>query len=120
LHLKLALDTLKNPIPEVPSVRASSVSTESLPVFSTERGVDKENREFVDDEQEGHADDVYEDEDEGDDEHHEKATEMQDHMQDLLKDLGMFRRKIGDDMFRRKIGDDKSRFLQPLMERINR
>lgn len=111
LHLKLALDTLKNPIPEVPSVRASSVSTESIPVFSTERGLDKENREFVDDGQEGHADDVYEDEDEGDDEHHEKATEMQDHMQDLLKDLSMFRRKIG---------DDKSRFLQPLMERINR
>ncbi|KFY30837.1 hypothetical protein V493_01606 [Pseudogymnoascus sp. VKM F-4281 (FW-2241)] len=110
LHLKLALDTLKNPIPEVPSAR-TSMPTDHMPVFNTDRGLDKENRDFVDDGQEGHPDQVYEDEDEGDDEHHEKATEMQDHMQDLLKDLGMFRRKIG---------DDKSRFLQPLMERINR
>ncbi|KFY15317.1 hypothetical protein V492_02070 [Pseudogymnoascus sp. VKM F-4246] len=108
LHLKLALDTLKNPIPEVPSAR-TSISTDHMPAFSTDRGMDKENREFVDDEQDRHTEHVYEDE--GDDEHHEKATEMQDHMQDLLKDLGMFRRKIG---------DDKSRFLQPLMERINR
>lgn len=113
LHLKLALDTLKNPIPEVPSVPSArtSISTDHIPVFGTDRGLDKENREFGDDGQEGQADHVYEDEDEGDDEHHEKATEMQDHMQDLLKDLGMFRRKIG---------DDKSRFLQPLMERVNR
>jgi hypothetical protein len=110
LHLKLALDTLKNPIPEVPSVRRS-ISGENIPLFSTERGLDKENMEFVDDGQEGQGEHVYEDEDEGDDDHHEKATEMQDHMQDLLKDLGMFRRKIV---------DDKSRFLSPLMERINR
>jgi tRNA C32,U32 (ribose-2'-O)-methylase TrmJ len=82
---------------------------EQTPVFNTDRGLDKENMEYVDDRQEDHAEHVYEDED--DDDHHEKATEMQDHMQDLLKDLGMFRRKIG---------DDKSRFLQPLMERINR
>ncbi|KFY03284.1 hypothetical protein O988_01581 [Pseudogymnoascus sp. VKM F-3808] len=108
LHLKLALDTLKNPIPEVPSVRVS-MPAEQTPVFNTDRGLDKENLEYVDDRQEDHAEHVYEDED--DDDHHEKATEMQDHMQDLLKDLGMFRRKIG---------DDKSRFLQPLMERINR
>jgi hypothetical protein len=107
LHLKLALDTLKNPIPEVPSAKTST-----SPAFTTDQEGDKENRELADDEQGDHAGHVYEDDEHDEfEEHDERAKDMQDHMQDLLKDLGMYRRKIG---------DDKSRFLQPLAERMNR
>ncbi|KAI0135763.1 P-loop containing nucleoside triphosphate hydrolase protein [Daldinia grandis] len=101
LHLKLALDSLKNPIPEV--------------VVKDERdGADKENAEKgraspVDEayygEDDGYGSDVYE----------EKANDVQDYMHDLLEDLALFRRKIG---------DDKGRFLDeearhPLGAKVN-
>ncbi len=73
-----------------------------------ERGVDdKEN-----DDRTEIPDDEY-----GDDEaidvtvHEERANEVQGYMKDLLKDLGMFKKKIG---------DDKSRFIAPLGERVNK
>ena len=108
LHLKLALESLKNPI-EVRSARASvqGGSREGSMFGAGERGEqDKEN-----DDRTEVPDDEY-----GDDEaidvsvHEERATEVQGYMKELLKDLGMFKRKIG---------DDKSRFISPLSERIN-
>lgn len=101
LHLKLALDSLKNPIPEVV-------------VKNEGDGADKENAEKgraspVDEayygEDDGYGSDVYE----------EKANDVQDYMHDLLEDLALFRRKIG---------DDKGRFLDqearhPLGVKVN-
>lgn len=110
LHLKLALDSLKNPI-EVRSARSSVQGGSRQPsVFETQENdgeADKEN-----DDRTEVPDEEYADEDEGVHltEHEERATEMQSHMKELLKDLGMFRKKIG---------DDKGRFTTPLGERVN-
>ncbi|ROV92930.1 hypothetical protein VSDG_06367 [Cytospora chrysosperma] len=77
LHLRLAVDSLKNPIP-----------AES-------------------DEDEAYDSDDYE----------ERHNETQEYMQALLKDLGMFRRKIGDDKGRWP--DDEGGARRPLEERSN-
>ncbi|KAM0285994.1 hypothetical protein ACHAQH_001183 [Verticillium albo-atrum] len=87
LHLKLALESLKNPIPTVPL----------KPV--EEKGI--EEQEGDDDDKENEDSFVSYDGDSDstayDSEHEDEA---QDYMKSLLKDLGMFRRKIGDDMGR--------------------
>ncbi|CAJ2507831.1 Uu.00g090170.m01.CDS01 [Anthostomella pinea] len=135
LHLKLALDSLKNPIPEVAvqKPRAAVVEDDGddddgVVVGGGDPEADKENapvdgdaggrkskrqslaslmdEAYYDDEDDGYSSEVYE----------EKASDMQDYMHELLSDLSMFRRKIG---------DDKDRFLdetrrQPLGERTNR
>ncbi|KAJ3569784.1 hypothetical protein NPX13_g5961 [Xylaria arbuscula] len=108
LHLKLALDSLKNPIPEV-VVQPRSSELESL----DDLGADKENvAEDADSsgkgKRESPVDEAYYDDDGEDDGYEseiyeEKANDMQDYMQELLKDLSLFRRKIG---------DDKDRFLE--------
>lgn len=103
LHLKLALESLKNPIP--------AVRTES-PVFTNEtndiaKELDKENVEEVPD-----LDDAFSlEEDDSIDVQDERAHETQDYMQELLKDLGLFKKKLG---------DDKSRFISPLGEGLYR
>ncbi|KAK6954685.1 hypothetical protein Daesc_004653 [Daldinia eschscholtzii] len=88
LHLKLALDSIKNPIPEVV-------------VKDEKENADKENagkgRDSPVDEAYYGEDDEYES-----DVYEEKANDVQDYMHDLLEDLALFRRKIG---------DDKGRFL---------
>ena len=109
LHLKLALDSLKNPI-EVRSARSSvqGGSRKGSMFSGGERGEDeKEN-----DDKTEVPDDEYADDDEGIyvSVHEERATEVQGYMKELLKDLGMFRKKIG---------DDKSRFITPLGLRVN-
>jgi hypothetical protein len=74
-----------------------------------DRGVDdKEN-----DDRTEVPDDEYRDDDEAIDVsvHEERANEVQGYMKELLKDLGMFKKKIG---------DDKSRFVTPLGERVNK
>jgi hypothetical protein len=101
LHLKLAVDSLKNPIPSVEAVGSRSVSLASVREggkggMGVEEG-EKENEspppepEMVWDE----------DEDEGEEGSVEaseaEAVEMQARMEDLLKDLGLFRRKVADD-----------------------
>ncbi|KAM7204314.1 P-loop containing nucleoside triphosphate hydrolase protein [Rhypophila sp. PSN 637] len=110
LHLKLALESLKNPI-TVPDVireeegktddglggdlkkkRVSSLST-SNSRGSIGGGEDKENEKDDDD---GHKRGGYE----------EDQDDMHETMQSLLKDLNMFRRKIG---------DDKTRFVDELL-----
>ncbi|KAM0335796.1 hypothetical protein ACHAQA_000846 [Verticillium albo-atrum] len=88
LHLKLALESLKNPIPAVPLQ-----PVEEKVVEEDEGDEDKENDDsFVS--YDGDSDSTaYDSEHGGED-------ETEDYMKSLLKDLGMFRRKIGDDMGR--------------------
>ena len=114
LHLKLALESLRNPIPNV-AVREDD----------GERGVDdgeggEKEKGAVDDGAAHDKENVDEDDDDDDDgyasggtapgtpgyERH--ADDMHDHMDGLLRDLNMFRRKIG---------DDKTRFLDELSRR---
>jgi hypothetical protein len=115
LHLKLALDSLKNPI-EVPRSARNSVHEGSrkgslFGVGEKERGFDgeedKENDEMTEVPEREYSDD-----DEAIDvsAHEERANEVQGYMKELLKDLGMFKKKLG---------DDKVRFVAPLRERFN-
>ena len=89
LHLRLALDSLKNPIPAV-VVKARGREEEELE-GDKENGGGEEVDEY-EDEDDGYASGGYGD----------QADDTEEYMQGLLKDLGMFRRKIG---------DDRSRFL---------
>jgi hypothetical protein len=106
LHLKLALDSLKNPI-EVRSGRDSVHGRTRTGSISDSEDDDKEN-----DQKTEVPNEEYGDEDEGIDvtSHKERASEVQGFMKDLLKDLGLFKRKLG---------DDKNRFVTPLGNRIN-
>jgi hypothetical protein len=109
LHLKLALDSLKNPI-EVRSARSSvQGGSRKGSMFS---GGERGEHEKENDDKTEVPDDEYADDDEGIyvSVHEERATEVQGYMKELLKDLGMFRKKIG---------DDKSRFITPLGLRVN-
>ncbi|KAH6649144.1 kinesin motor domain-containing protein [Truncatella angustata] len=112
LHLKLALDSLKNPIPEV------VVSTKD-PLKHDE--ADKENatrEDLADEDTEAEpVDELYEDDDDdySPEVHEERANEMQDYMHELLKDLSLFKRKIGDDKGR-FVGEN---FKAPLGVRLN-
>ncbi|ORY71851.1 P-loop containing nucleoside triphosphate hydrolase protein [Pseudomassariella vexata] len=108
LHLKLALESLKNPIPEVvvntkPAREGDETDKENM---NPDGGKDGElvDEAYFDEDGE-YSSEVYE----------EKANDMQDYMYDLLKDLSLFRRKIS---------DDKDRFLEensrnPLGVRVN-
>jgi hypothetical protein len=124
LHLKLALDSLKNPIPEV-VVQPRSSELEELDNLEADKEnvveeVDEKDAAGSKSKRESLVDEAYYDDDGEDDGYEseiyeEKANDMQDYMHDLLKDLSMFRRKIG---------DDKDRFLnesqrQPLGIKIH-
>ena len=96
LHLKLALESLKNPIPaiQVPKSQSRKVSLASVPeTEDLEVEQEKENTtppsepDLIWDEGDTTSGDVSEFE----------ALEMQSHMEDLLSDLGLFRRKVADD-----------------------
>ncbi|CRK32294.1 hypothetical protein BN1708_005685 [Verticillium longisporum] len=93
LHLKLALESIKNPIPAVPLKPAEgqkSIGEEA----DDDDDDDKENEDsFVS--YDGDSDSTAYDSEAGGEE-----DETQDYMKSLLQDLGMFRRKIGDDMGR--------------------
>lgn len=88
LHLRLAVDSLKNPIPTViPPSRRTSIGD-----WGEEQVDEKEEL------------DEYEDtEEEGDEDEDEERDEIESRLADLLQDLGMFRRKVS---------DDKGRFLE--------
>ncbi|PNH74484.1 hypothetical protein VD0001_g3035 [Verticillium dahliae] len=92
LHLKLALESLKNPIPAVP-LKAVEEQQKSI---GEEAGDDddKENEDSLVS-YDGDSDSTTYDSEAGGEE-----DETQDYMKSLLQDLGMFRRKIGDDMGR--------------------
>ncbi|MCJ1381247.1 Kinesin [Xylographa soralifera] len=124
LHLKLAVESLKNPIPAMaipPRPQSRSVSSSSfesksrsLPVHE----VEKENREPPPgiEPEEMHEDQADEDMANANE---DEALQMQAHMEELLKDLGLFRRKVADDHQRFGIGTGMKR-KQPLKEvRVN-
>ena len=99
LHLRLALESLKNPIPSVTVREEGGKAGAVVGDAGAEGGHGKENRGVGDDSAFGESDDDddsstldgYENQDDDD---------MQEYMQGLLKDLGMFKRKIGDDRVR--------------------
>jgi hypothetical protein len=108
LHLKLALDSLKNPIPAV-AVPPAKETVQGKPGLEDEEN--KENADVADEADE--YEEYYDSDESGDDESTGKfdddAHDMQEYMQGLLQDLGMFRRKIS---------DDKGRFLNERGERM--
>ncbi|KAI9796105.1 MAG: Kinesin [Piccolia ochrophora] len=113
-HLKLAVDSLRNPIPEVVVDVRSVGGVPPLPQSSFDPVEDKENATNVRSplptdktvktvvSSDVKHDDEYEDEDDEDettvvDDVDADAVEMQARMEELLKDLGLFRRKVRDD-----------------------
>ncbi|KAL2760542.1 hypothetical protein ACRALDRAFT_1073650 [Sodiomyces alcalophilus JCM 7366] len=106
LHLKLALDSLKNPIPPV------KVTSPEPGSGDKDRGIDDGDKENEDDatSYDGDSDSTACASEPGGDD------DMEDYMKDLLNDLGMFRRKIGDDMGRWARDFDNR---APLGEKIN-
>ena len=106
LHLKLAVESLKNPIK----------SPEPVVVEEKEIQVDEEDKENqAPQETKGEEPEDEEDEEDWDQETYamdrrrdQEAVEMQAHMQDLLKDLGLFRRKVADDHERFGVGTKRS------------
>ena len=105
LHLKLAVESLRNPIksPE-PMVEEKGVQ------------VDDEDKENQAPEQ-TKVEELEEEDDEDDwdqetyamhRQRDQEAVEMQAHMQDLLKDLGLFRRKVADDHERFGLGTTRT------------
>jgi hypothetical protein len=94
-HLKLALDSLKNPIPDIP-LRKRQSSLGSLRTEEVEE-VEVEERDLKTPslpEEEEEASGIWEDEQESSDEQDEQAWEMQADMENLLEELSMFRRKL--------------------------
>jgi len=115
LHLKLALESIKNPIPPVTVTSPDPDDEKAAGLVDTE---DKENARNAPGQGDEHDDDDYDDDGYSSGTLHEsdEDEDMGEDMKALLKDL---------DMFRRKIGDDKSRFLvdavkrEPLGVRMN-
>jgi hypothetical protein len=110
LHLKLALESLRNPIPEV-VVREVEDVDEGVGGGGEKKGVDDDDDDDNDDDGyasggSGSAD--AEEEEEEDAGYERNADDMHEYMSGLLKDLGLFRRKIG---------DDKTRFVDELSRR---
>jgi hypothetical protein len=96
LHLRLALDSLKNPIPEV------AVAPESDEKARTGESGEENKENAMEDEPLNDSEDEEDHDGYSSDGLQDHANDMQEYMQGLLKDLNMFRRKIG---------DDKERFL---------
>ncbi|OTB06185.1 hypothetical protein M426DRAFT_319255 [Hypoxylon sp. CI-4A] len=109
LHLKLALDSLKNPIPDVAVKGDNNNKAEN----------ENENEDGEEDEAYYGEEDEYEDEEDGyeSEVYEDRADDVQDYMHELLEDLALFRRKID---------DDKKRFLdydnreKPIGCRVNK
>ncbi|KAI9043454.1 kinesin-3 family protein uncB [Aspergillus affinis] len=99
-HLKLALDSLKNPIPPVTlEKRSSSLSTVSEN-DSCLASRDKENRPgSPTSDVETEPDLVWEDDEDTIhiNDNHLEAQDMQSNMEDLLMDLSLFKRKLASD-----------------------
>ena len=123
LHLKLAVESLRNPIAVVPSPTRTptpSPTTQPQPQqpqtkptlqpnlktqtpTPLEQDSDKENNPQADIEEKD------DDERSHDMRTTAEAVEMQAHMEELLKDLGLFRRKVADDHERFGIGVGRRR-----------
>lgn len=118
LHLRLALDSLKNPIPEVKvkEVVEQEQEDEKGNEKEEEEDVNKENEEEEEDRSESGETYVDDDDDYVSGSYEGQADDMQEYMQGLLKDLGVFRRKIGDDKGRFM---DNAGMRKPLEARVN-
>jgi hypothetical protein len=136
-HLHLAVESLRNPLPEVTPTPRSVSGASNPPVAETlgvkkrvVPGVDKENAAPAgEDEKEQPYIRTREKTPEPEEEQDWPASllganteadvlEMQNHMQDLLSDLGIFRRKVADDHTR--FGVRRQRKAAPLGEiRVN-
>ncbi|KKY34416.1 putative kinesin-ii 85 kda subunit [Diaporthe ampelina] len=114
LHLRLALDSLKNPIPPVTLSSRPGIAGGKP---DEENGKDENEAENAPEDDETFYEDSDEDEAYNSDDHEERHNEMQEHMQALLKDLGLFRRKLGDDKGRWVEEEGDAR--RPLEERDN-
>lgn len=142
LHLKLALESLKNPIPPMaaprrnlggdgpetaaglddkenarPGTKPRGLSVSGSPVdeayYEGEEGLSGSDDEYDDDEYDDDDDDTL---------YQDQQAEMEEYMQSLLSDLGLFRRKIGDDKQRfmgKDEGGDGGSERQPLAPRVN-
>ena len=136
LHLKLALESLKNPIPEVRVPQYRSVSASSWVSKPGREEEDVVAKNIADDEQKENPVREHKDQGEGEGQREqgdyeqgyddmvgpdeEEALEMQAHMEELLKDLGLFRRKVADDHERFGIGTGGESVRMPLGEvRVN-
>ena len=127
LHLKLAVESLKNPIPAMaiaPHPQSRSVSSSSFEGKSRITPIHKGQKENREPSPDTEPEEVHEDQmDQMDqdmvDADEDEALQMQAHMEELLKDLGLFRRKVADDHQRFGIGTGMKR-KQPLSEvRVN-
>ena len=106
LHLKLAVESLRNPITVAGNLEPDQSEDGGKGELPQERSIDETENEK---EEPRHISPGM-DEDEGyhDDERAEaEAMEMQAKMEELLKDLGMFRRKVADDHERFGVGGHK-------------
>ena len=101
LHLKLAVESLKNPIksPE-PKVEEKEVPMDEDTEDKENQAPEESKAEEPEEEDEDWDEDTYAIDRQRD----QEAMEMQAHMQDLLKDLGLFRRKVADDHERFGVG----------------
>lgn len=113
-HLKLALDSLRNPIPPV------TIEKRKSSLYALDEDEESENPDLTDDkeddsspasEEEPEPDLIWEDDDIIEVEAGQiEAQDMQSHMEDLLSDLSMFKRKLASDHERfRSIRDQQNR-----------
>jgi hypothetical protein len=98
MHLKLAVDSLKNPIPAV-TLEQRKPSIVSVPEENQRPSHDSDDREGSPVSDAESDVDVWEDDDDTvtDDDNEQEAHRMQNHMHDLLGDLSMFKRKLATD-----------------------
>ncbi|KAL8914219.1 MAG: hypothetical protein Q9171_001090 [Xanthocarpia ochracea] len=97
-HLKLALDSLRNPIAVVPKPEEVQVEEEKEnqePELERER--ERESTPDVPQSEPELQNGVWCDREYMQEKTEREAVEMQERMEDLLKDLGLFRRKVKDD-----------------------
>ena len=113
-HLKLALDSLRNPIPPV------TIEKRKSNLYALDEDEESENPDLTDDKEddsspatddEPEPDLIWEDDDTIEVEAGQvEAQDMQSHMEDLLSDLSMFKRKLASDHERfRSIRDQQNR-----------
>ena len=92
LHLKLAVESLRNPIPAPQPTEITTQDELKQQAFDAEQqDLSRQSSPEVYDEDEGYQTPPHEERMDS------EAQEMQAHMEDLLKDLGLFRRKVADD-----------------------
>ena len=130
LHLKLAVESLRNPIavaptptrtPTPPPTTQSQPQPQQLQIKPTPQQTTLKSQtltppdQYSDDKENNPQPEIEEKEDDYDEQsQHDmrtnaEAVEMQAHMEELLKDLGLFRRKVADDHERFGIGVGRRR-----------